>query len=60
MSIMPIYKTLRLLTSIIEGGEFLKEFIGSKEMVDSHWQEISRIAAEQAAKPSIDGVSLHE
>ncbi len=28
--------------------------------VKKHFQEISRIAAEQAAKPGVDGVSLHE
>lgn len=60
MNIMPIYKTLKLLTSIIESGEFLNEFIGSKEQVDLHWQEISRIAAEQAAKPEIQGNAGHE
>jgi len=31
-----------------------------QKLVDSHWQEISRIAAENAAKPEIEGVSLHE
>lgn len=30
-----------------------------QDRVDSHWQEISRISAEQAAKPEIQGVSLH-
>jgi hypothetical protein len=30
------------------------------EYYQKKWQEISRIAAEQAAKPEIEGVSLHE
>lgn len=32
----------------------------SDDEANECWQEISRIAAENAAKPEIDGVSLHE
>jgi hypothetical protein len=30
-----------------------------QSIVNAHWQEISRIAAEQAAKPEIQGYSEH-
>lgn len=31
-----------------------------QKIIDEHWQEISRISAEQAAKPEIQGYSEHE
>ena len=55
-----------IFNAAIEIGRLLNNvlsLIGSDadpEIAKAHFQTISRIAAEQAAKPNIDGVSLHE
>lgn len=34
--------------------------VEEQNLIDAHWQEISRIAAENAAKPEIQGNAEHD
>lgn len=52
-AVIEISRLVNNVLSLINSG-------ADPEIAKAHFQTISRIAAENAAKPSIDGVSLHE
>ena len=59
-AIIKISQLLEIISLCIGGGDPEDLHESAVESYQQQWQEISRIAAENAAKPSIDGVSLHE